>query len=65
LIEDRRLYGCAAAGERFGEASRGEAALERLVSHALCEIRVELFGLDEKPGAEPAHVAVYDIRSVV
>jgi hypothetical protein len=65
LIEDRRLHRCVAACKRLSEASRGEAALERLVSYTLREVRVELVGLDEKPGAETAHVAVHDIRTVV
>ncbi len=65
LVEERRLDRSAPAREPCGEGLRREAALERLLAEAGVEIRLHLAGLEQEPGAEPAHVAVRDVRAVV
>jgi hypothetical protein len=65
LVEERSLDRRAAAGETGGKRACGERARERLRAEASCEVRLELAGLDEQPRAEPADVAVGDVRSVV
>jgi hypothetical protein len=65
LIEERSLDRCAAAFELLTESSSRERSLERLDAESLFEVRHELAGLEQLPGAEPANVAIRDIRSVV
>ena len=50
---------------RCGSARGVNASEKRLVPEALGQIRVELARLEQQPGAEAAHVAVGDVRSVV
>jgi len=65
LIEKRSLDRGAAAFELPTEPSRRERPFERLDPESLFEVRLELAGLEQLPGAEPANVAIRDIRSVV
>ena len=66
LVEQRRLDRRAAARER---ARRGARAVNAAPSGSgprrAVEVGVELARLEQEPGAEPAHVAVGDVRSVV
>ena len=65
LIEERSLDRRAAAFELSTEPSRRERSLERLDPESVIEVRLELAGLEQLPGAEAAHVAVRNIRTVV
>jgi hypothetical protein len=65
LIEERSLDRRAAAFELPTEPSCCERPLERLDPESLFEVRLELAGLEQLPGAEPAYVAVRNIRIVV
>ena len=65
LVEDCRLDGRTATGERLRKAFRGEAPFEWLASDTGGQVGVELLRLDEKPRAEAADVSVRDVRSVV
>ena len=47
------------------ELLRGEAGLQRFRADTCIQIRLELSGLEQKPGAEPPDIAVGDVRSVV
>ena len=65
LVEQRRLERRAAAREPLAEARAVKAAHERLRAQTRAEVRLELAGLEQQPGAEAAHVAVADVRPVV
>ena len=52
-------------GEPRGELLRAERRIERLGPDARVEIRIELPGLEQEPGAEAPDVAVGDVRSIV
>ena len=65
LVEERSLDRCAAAFELPTEPSRRERSLERLDPESVIEVRLELAGLEQLPGAKSADVALCDIRSVV
>ena len=65
LVEERRLQRRTADCETLAEPHSGEEGVERLVPHPRGEIRLGLSGLQQKPGAEAAHVSVCDIRAVV
>jgi hypothetical protein len=65
LVQKRCLDGSAAAGKPICEPSSGESALERLAAEAFRQVRLELVGLHDEPGAEPANVAIRDVRPVV
>jgi hypothetical protein len=65
LIEERSLDRGAAAFELPTEPSRRERSLERLDPESVIEVRLEFAGLEQLPGAEAAHVAVRNIRTVV
>jgi hypothetical protein len=65
LIEERSLDRCAPAFELLTKPSRRERSLERLDPESLFEVGLELTGLEQLPGTEPAHVAVRNIRTVV
>ena len=60
------LTGAPAAGKRVCETPGRErrARAARGPSRA-AEVRLELAGLEQQPGAEAPHVAVRDVRSVV
>ena len=64
-IEERSLDRRAAAFELPAEPSRRERSLERLDPESVIEVRPELAGLEQLPGAEAAHVAVRNIRTLV
>jgi hypothetical protein len=65
LVEQRRLQGRAPARKALAESGGREERVERLVADARCEIRLRLSRLEQKPGAEPAHVSIRNVRSVV
>ena len=65
LVEQGRLDGSRAAGEPTAVLERGEARTERLLAESLGEVLVELARLEQQSGAEPPHVAIADVRSVV
>jgi hypothetical protein len=65
LIEERRLDRRAATLDPLSEPARREDPLERFDAESLFEIVVELAGLEQLPRAEPANVAIRDVRSVV
>src|SRR5262249_44833211 len=65
LVEQRRLDRRAPATEALPEACGREQRVERLLAEALREVRVELAGLEQEPRAEPADVAIRNVRSVV
>jgi hypothetical protein len=65
LIEEDGFDRCAAMRDSRQERPRRECALEGLTTDPFGEIGLQLAGLEEKPRAEPSHVAVDDIRSVV
>src|SRR4051794_5741296 len=65
LVEQRCLERSAPSMQPFREPLRREGPPERLLSEAALQIVICLFGLEELPGAEPAHVAVGDVGSVV
>ena len=66
LVEDRRLDRRAPAREPRAEiAGAVNAALERLGADPRVEVRLELARLEQQPRAEPPHVAIGDVRSVV
>ena len=65
LVEQDRLHGGATARQRLGEPLRCERADKRLSPEALGEVPLDLVGLEQLPGAEPPHVSIDDIRSVV
>jgi hypothetical protein len=65
LVEQRRLHRRAAMRERGGEVACPVARRERLPAEAGVDVRVDLVGLEEEPGAEAADVAIGDLRSVV
>jgi hypothetical protein len=65
LIEERSLDRRAAAFELLTEPSRRERSLERLDPEPVIEVRLELPGLEQLPGAKSADVAIREIRSVV
>jgi hypothetical protein len=65
LIEERGLDRGAAAFGLPTEPSRRERSLERLDPESVIEVRLEFAGLEQLPGAEAAHVAVRNIRTVV
>ena len=65
LVENERLQGRAAAGDPVGEGTRGERPAERLGTDALCEVGLQLAGLEEQPCSESTHIAVGDVRAVV
>ena len=65
LVEQRSLDGRAAALEEAAEPGSREQRVERLLTEARREVRVELARLQEQPGAESAYVAVGDVGAVV
>jgi hypothetical protein len=65
LIEERSLDRCAPAFELLSKPSRRERSLERLDPESVIEVRLELPGLEQLPGAKSADVAIREIRSVV
>ena len=58
---DRRPPPAQAICERLGR----EAWAERLLAETRGEVRLELSGLEHEPRAEPSHVAVGNVRSIV
>src|SRR3954453_14284678 len=65
LVEDDRLQRRAAPGEPLGQRARGETGAQGLLAEPLCEVRLELARLEEKPRPEAADVSVCNVRSVV
>jgi hypothetical protein len=65
LVEQRSLDRRAPLLQSLREPARRESSSEQLAADPRREIRLELVRLDEEPRAEPAYVAIDDIRSVV
>jgi hypothetical protein len=65
LVEQRRFHRRPPSSKASGEPGCSKRASERLVPDSFSEVGLEFLGLDEKPGPEPAHVAVDDVRVVV
>ena len=47
------------------ELLRREVGAERLVAEARSQVFVQLAGLEHEPGAEPPHIPIGDVRTVV
>src|SRR5205823_9539112 len=58
LVEEGRLHRRATRGEALPEPGRREEDVERLVADLRREIRLELPGLEQQPGAEAADGAI-------
>src|SRR4051794_14090298 len=54
----------AARGGPLGQRARGEPGAQGLFAEPLCEVRLELARLEEKPRPEAADVSVCNVRSV-
>jgi len=65
LIEERGLDRCPAAFQSLREPGRCERALERLDPESLFEVGLEVFRLEQLPGAESTDIAIRDVRTVV
>ena len=65
LIEERPLHRRAPPGQRACECGVGERAFERLAADTGSEVLLQLAGLEQRPGTEPADVPVGDVRAVV
>jgi hypothetical protein len=65
LVEQGGLDRRTPTGEAGPEPARGECASEWLDAEAVGEVRLDLIGLEQVPGAEATDVFVPDVRSVV
>jgi hypothetical protein len=65
LIEERSLDRCPAAFQSPREPGRCERAPERLDPESLFEVGLEVFLLEQLPGAESTDIAIRDVRTVV